>query len=91
MQQKTVDLETFDLVDRQSGGLADLVKVDVGVGVGLGHGGSGGFQGVSGDIQVIHLAPGDRTHWTHLADTGGTQGQQQREEKYPQKNISQKN
>ena len=52
MQQKTVDLETFDLVDRQSGGLADLVKVDVGVGVGLGHGGSGGFQGVSGDIQV---------------------------------------
>ena len=34
---QATNLETFDLVDGESGGVGDLLKVDVGVGVGLGH------------------------------------------------------
>ena len=34
---QATNLETFDLVDGESGGVGDLLKVNVGVGVGLGH------------------------------------------------------
>ena len=34
---QSTHLETFDLIDGESGGVSDLLKVDVRVGVGLGH------------------------------------------------------
>ena len=70
VKRKRLHLETFDLIDREPGGLADLVEVYVGVGVGLGHRGSGGFQGVFREFPGECLVVSVRSTW--VQETGHT-------------------
>ena len=92
VKRKRLHLETFDLIDREPGGLADLVEVYVGVGVGLGHRGSGGFQGVFREFPGECLVVSVRSTWVqetgHTGDTWLTQegahGGSNRERKHSQ-------